>query len=144
MHAPPAQSFRSRAAQPSPRRAWPARGDRPRRERVSVIEFQNSCWKRALNTTAASNQRRPARTSAWALNDGHESKGNQVLPWYVLSPYKKCILYVILYLSGYLLMCNISDLISRHHDLHGRTLTFLCFNMINVYGFVSYYKILRQ
>lgn len=34
----------------------------------------------------------------WALNDGHEGKGNQVLPRYVLSPCKNVILYVILYL----------------------------------------------
>lgn len=47
-----------------------------------VTEPQTSCCKRALNTTAAFNQQRPARTAAWALNDGQ--RGNEVTPWYVI------------------------------------------------------------
>lgn len=39
-------------------------------------------------------------------------------------------------------MQYIGFIISRHHELHGRTL--LCFNMINVNDFISYYMILRQ
>lgn len=77
---------------------------RPQRERVSVIEPQNSCRKRALNTTAASNQRRPASASAWPLNDGHEGKGT-CFPL-IKMIYIKCTGYLL----NILFMCSISDL----------------------------------
>lgn len=64
------------------RKAWPVYGVRPQRERVSVIESQTSCCKRALNTTIVFNQQRPASTAAWAVND--DRRGNEVTPWYVI------------------------------------------------------------
>ncbi len=68
--------LRSPAAQTSHGKVWPARGVRPQAQRVSVIEPLTSCWKRALNTTAAFNQRRHATTAeaAWALNDRGATK----------------------------------------------------------------------
>ena len=68
-------SAAARSCSPSRGGAWPVRGVRPPRKRVPVIWPQTSCCKRALNTTAAFSQRRPAGTAAWALND--EQRGNQ-------------------------------------------------------------------
>lgn len=107
--------------------AWPARGDRPQRERVSVIEPQNSWRKRALNTSAAFKQRRPASTAARALNDGHEGKANQFTPWYVFFfPFKNVILYLwaTCLCFNISLMCSVKDLISRNYDLHGTSATY--------------------
>lgn len=89
LHASPAQSFRS-AAQPSHRKGRDLyEVTAQQRERVSIIEPQNSWRKRALNTTAAFNQRRPASAAARALNDGHEGKANLFTPWYV------CFLFLL-------------------------------------------------
>lgn len=75
------QSFKA-AAEPSYERAWHVQGLRPQRQSVSVIEPQTSCCKRALNTTAAFNQQRPASAAALALND--EQRCNQATNWYVI------------------------------------------------------------
>lgn len=62
--------------------AWPARGVRPQRERVPVIWPQTSCCKRALNTTAAFNQQRPAAHRCMGFKPRAEGQRSHTLVCY--------------------------------------------------------------